>query len=82
MFFKRRRNLQMMHIDFIDEDYDGALDEFDSSSSDDDSTTKDLPTPEVAVASLDLVVKDQKWKRGTIVRNDQSQERLQQTQTQ
>ena len=26
-----------MHIDFIDEDYDGALDEFDSSSSDDDS---------------------------------------------
>jgi len=37
MFFKRRRNLQMMHIDFIDEDYDGALDEFDSSSSDDDS---------------------------------------------
>jgi hypothetical protein len=37
MFFKRRRNLQMMHIDFIDEDYDGALDEFDSSSSEDDS---------------------------------------------
>jgi hypothetical protein len=37
MFFKRRRNLQMMHIDFIDEDYDGALDDFDSSSSDDDS---------------------------------------------
>ena len=32
-------------------------------------TTKDLPTPEVAVASFDLVVKDQKWKRGTIVRN-------------
>ena len=37
MFFKRLRNLQMMHIDFIDEDYDGALDEFDSSSSEDDS---------------------------------------------
>lgn len=38
MFLKRRRNLQMMHIDFIDEDYDGALDDFESSSSDDDDS--------------------------------------------
>ena len=38
MFLKRRRNLQMMHIDFIDEDYDGALDDFESSSSDEDDS--------------------------------------------